>query len=101
MVDDLEAALVEAGVAGVTAEDGGELLRLILFADDAILLAESAEDAQKALDTMEEFYLRWGLVPIPAKCEVIVWSPDGSQSAPKLTLIGRELSVKRLCTSAC
>ena len=95
MVDELEAALISAGVVGVMTENGGQLLREILFADDAILLAESAEDAQKALDTVEEFYLRWGLVPNPAKCEVIVWSPDGSQTAPKLTLIGRELSVKK------
>ena len=102
MVDELEAALISADVVGVMTESGGQLLREILFADDAILLAESAEDAQKALDTVEEFYLRWGLVPNPAKCEVIVWSPDGTQTAPKLTLIGRELSVKNeACTSAC
>ena len=94
MVDDLERALVEAGVAGVTAEEGGELFRLILFADDAILLNESTSDAQKALDVVEKFYLRWGLVPNPKKCEVIVWSPDKSQTAPKLTLIGKELGVK-------
>ena len=44
---------------------------------------------------MEQFYLRWGLVPNPAKCEVIVWSPDGTQMAPRLKLIGKELSVKK------
>ena len=94
MVDDLEEALVEAGVAGVAAEEGGELIRLLLFADDAILLNESSDDAQKALDAVEKFYLRWGLVPNPDKCEVIVWSPDKTQMAPKLTLIRRVLGVK-------
>ena len=47
------------------------------------------------MDAVEKFYLRWGLVPNPAKCEVIVWSPDGTEATPALTLIGRELSVKK------
>ena len=95
MVDGLEEALIEAGVTGVAGEEGGELCRLILFADDAILLAECDEDAQKALEVVERFYLRWGMVPNPKKCEVIVWAPGGTtQTPPKLKLIGRELSVK-------
>ena len=62
---------------------------------DAMLLAECDEDAQKALEVVERFYLRWGMVPNPKKCEVIVWAPGGTtQTPPKLKLIGRELSVK-------
>ena len=34
------------------------------------------------------------MVPNPKKCEVITWTPDGTQASPKLKLIGRELSVK-------
>ena len=70
----------EPGVVGVMTENRGQLLREILFADDAILLAESETEAQKALDTVEQFYLRWGLVPNPAKCEVNGWDGNGAKA---------------------
>ena len=49
----------------VAAEEGGEPIRLLLFADDAILLNESSDDAQKALDAVEKFYLLIFYLPDP------------------------------------
>jgi len=94
MIDDLEEALIEAGVRGVDAEEGGERWRMVAYADDVILLAESDEDAQKAVQVTEDFYKRWRLVPNPDKCEVVVW--DGQRrTAPKIVMRGVELAVRR------
>jgi hypothetical protein len=52
----------------------GRLLRAILYADDIVLLAESAEDLQALLNVLEEFCTAAGMSPNPKKCEVVVYN---------------------------
>ena len=43
MVDALEEALVESGARGVDCEEGGARWRLMMYADDVVLVAETQE----------------------------------------------------------
>jgi hypothetical protein len=52
----------------------GLVLRAILYANDIILLAESAQDLQALLDVLEDFYTAAGMRPNPKKCEVGVYN---------------------------
>ena len=93
MVDALEEALIESGVRGVECEEGGRRWRLMMYADDVVLVAESQDDARMAVKAAEEFYLRWGLAPNPKKCEVIVWEEEGKMR-PRIEMMGKELDVR-------
>ena len=93
MVDALEEALIESGVRGVDCEEGGRRWRLMMYADDVVLVAESQDDARMAVKAAEEFYLRWGLAPNPKKCEVIVWEEEGKMR-PRIEMMGKELDVR-------
>jgi hypothetical protein len=46
---------------------------VILYADDIVLLAESAQDLQALLDVLEDFCTAAGMRPNPTKCEVVVY----------------------------
>jgi hypothetical protein len=52
----------------------GQLLQAILYADDIVLLAESAQDLQALSDALEEFCTAAGMRPNPKKCEVVVYN---------------------------
>ena len=73
-VDDLAAMLKETGV-GIKLVD--QLLNVLLFADDTVLMAETADDLRKLLTTLEAFCNKWRLEVNETKTEVMI-VPDGN-----------------------
>jgi hypothetical protein len=57
----------------VGVELGGEMLRLLLYADDLTLLATSAADLQKLLDCLQGFCDHYQMHVDVAKCVVVVF----------------------------
>ena len=49
-------------------------LFLLLYADDTILMAESAEDLQKALNSMYQYCVDWNLEVNPKKTKIVIFS---------------------------
>jgi hypothetical protein len=72
-IDRLESYL-EARAPTLVVKVTGRLLRAILYADDIVLLAESAQDLQALLVVLEEFCTAAGMRPNPKKCEVVVYN---------------------------
>ena len=58
-VNDLEQELDNKGVNGI--DIGIVKLLLLLYADDIVLFAKTAEELQKSLDILEEYCDRWKL----------------------------------------
>jgi hypothetical protein len=52
----------------------GRLLCYILYADDIVLLAESAHNLQALLNELEEFCTAAGMTPNPKKCEIVFFN---------------------------
>ena len=70
--DRLEQWLADrVGTLGVSL--GGDLLRLLLYADDLTLLAASAKDLQTLLDYLQGFCDRYQMHVNVAKCAVVVF----------------------------
>ena len=72
-IDRLESFL-EARAPTLGVNITGRLLRAILYADDIVLLADSAQELQALLDVLEEFCRAAGMRPNPKKCEVVVYN---------------------------
>jgi hypothetical protein len=72
-IDRLESFL-EAHAPTLGVKVAGRLLRAILYANDIVLLAQSAQDLQALLDVLEEFCTATGMRPNPKKCEVVVYN---------------------------
>ncbi len=68
-VDDL---VTEVNAANAGVMIGASMISLLLFADDIVLLAESAEDLQRSLDTVEGWCRKWRLELNTEKSEVMV-----------------------------
>ena len=85
-ISDLPKMLEEHGSKGVWLYD--VWLRVLLYADDGALLANSAEDLQKMLDILRIILLiycaKWRLFVNVAKTEIVVFNRD--------TKIGRDKS---------
>lgn len=79
-IDRFESFVAErAAAAGV--DLGGRLLRMLLYADDMVLLASSAADLQRLLDVLHEFCVENKLEVNVRKTEVVVfgrrrWRPS-------------------------
>ena len=60
---------------GKGVEVGGRQVRLLMYADDIVLLAESAEDLQRMLDVVTAYSTQWRfrLNPKKGKSEVMLW----------------------------
>ena len=83
--------------AGVTLLGRPTLLRLLLFADDMVLLADNTRDLQALLDALHGFCQEEGLRVNASKSEVVVfgasaWRPPPTQ--PPFTCGGDPLPVK-------
>jgi hypothetical protein len=50
----------------------GQYLGLLLYADDIVMMAESPEDLQKMIDTLQEFAARWRFEVNKSKTQVMV-----------------------------
>ncbi len=71
-IDRLESFLA-ARAPTLGARVTGRLLRAILYANDFVLLAESAQDLQALLDVLKEFCTAAGMRANLKKCEVVVY----------------------------
>ena len=77
-LNDLEQEFVEKGVQGI---DVGMLnLCLLLYADDIILLANSAENLQNSLNVLADYCTRWKLTVNTTKTKVMVFRKGGRLS---------------------
>lgn len=74
-VNDLEDKLFEKGVDALDVYD--MKLFLLLYADDAVLLSDSAKGLQKSLDILHDYCVRWKLYLNTDKTKVIVFRRGG------------------------
>ena len=85
---------------GITCTDREEetnvLLRLftLLYANDTILLSESAEDLKKMLDILCDYCQQWRLTVNTEKTKIIVFSGGKVRKLPSLTLNNQLLEVQ-------
>lgn len=68
-------------------------LFVLLYADDTILLCESAEELQKALLALDEFCLEWSLTVNISKTNVIIFSRGKVQKNPEFKVKDSNLQV--------
>ena len=76
-------------------EEMDTLLKLyvLLYADDTIVMAESAEQLQKALDALNEYCDSWALTVNISKTNVIIFSRGKVRKYPKFYLGKNEIKV--------
>jgi len=63
----------EAKALGLGVDVGGQLVAILLYADDVVLLAKSQEDLQKLLDAVAAFFRRWRLEVNLSKTKVMAF----------------------------
>ena len=68
-------------------------LFLFLYADDTIILAESAEELQKALNGLHVYCLRWGLEVNLDKTKVVIFGKRRVQNHPGFLFGSEEVKV--------
>ena len=68
-------------------------LYLLLYADDTIILAESVNDLQKALNKLHDYCQTWGLSINTDKTKVVVFAKGKIRIKPVLKLNNKELEV--------
>ena len=56
---------------------GNKNISNLLFADDVVLIANSAEDLQHLIDGMASFSLQWGLVVNTDKTAIMIFNKAG------------------------
>ncbi len=66
-------------------------LFLLMYADDTVLLAESAEGLQKALDTLETYCTKWHLTVNTEKTKILIFTRKKKQIDTIFHLNGRPL----------
>ena len=74
-VNDLEQELSEKGVNGI--DIGMVQLLLLLYADDIVIFAKSAEELQKSLDILEVYCDRWNLTVNENKTKIVIFRKGG------------------------
>ena len=68
-------------------------LYLLLYADDTVILAESQEQLQAALNSMYLYCQTWQLQVNPAKTKVVIFSKRKIKEKPVFTYNGENLAV--------
>ena len=71
-------------------------LYLLLYADDAVLLAESPGDLQRSICAMKEYCDLWKLNVNVAKTKVVIFSRGKTSTIPKFVLGENEVEVVTL-----
>jgi hypothetical protein len=84
-IDDLLSSCTHGGVSVPGAPD---TVPGLLFADDGVLLAESADSLQSALDDAGRWATTWGMSFGISKCGTMVVSPESSHDPRTWTLQG-------------
>lgn len=54
------------------------MVKLLLFADDMVVLADTAEDLQNSLDRLYDYCNTWGLSVNTDKSKIVVFRKRGS-----------------------
>ena len=70
----------EAKTLGLGVDYGGQLVAILLYADDVVLLANLQEDLQKLLDAAAAFFKRWRLEVNLRKTKVMAFGARGKGS---------------------
>ena len=70
-----------------------ETIPTLKHADDTVVMATSAEDAQILLDVLAVWCKKWQITPNALKCECVVFENTGHTS-PALTFAGKTLPVE-------
>ena len=65
----------------------------LLYADDTVILAESATQLQKALDAAHDYCKHWGLSVNSTKTKIMIFSKGRIRNKPSLNFGGDELEV--------
>lgn len=74
---------------------GKELLQLLLYADDLVLLAESAQHLQQMLDALQQFCELTGMTVNVKKSEAVIFnSKYDVEAAPQLRYNGQVMNIK-------
>ena len=75
-------------------------MRLLMYADDIVLLAESAQDLQNMLDVVTAYSRRWRfrLNPKKGKSEVMIFGRKPRNKTREWWLLGKR-SARQRCTS--
>ncbi len=70
-----------------------EMLLQMLYADDLVVMARSADELQARMQLLDDVMQQWGLESSLDKTVVMVTKPDGvvEQAAPRVVLRGTEL----------
>ena len=68
-------------------------LYTLLYADDTVILAESAEELQKALDALEQYCHLWHMQVNIDKSKILFFSRGKVRNFPRFTLGAYELEV--------
>ena len=68
-------------------------LYILLYADDTVIFAESAEELQEALNAMFLYCKSWDLEVNPTKTKITIFCNRKSEHVPKFLYNGQELSV--------
>ena len=69
--------LINSSIGGV--EVGGEVLQMLLFADDIVLFADSASQLQKMLEVMEGYCKKWRFEVNTKKSQVMVCGEENEE----------------------
>ena len=73
-------------------------LFLLLYADDTVIFAESAEDLQAALNIFEEYCSKWKLSINVSKTKILVFSKRKYNNKKEFLLNNEVVEVKDSCT---
>ena len=105
-INDLESSLRKDGVQGLNyintktieylSDDDVEMwlrLYVLLYADDTIILAESASDLQKALDSLYNYCQNWNLTVNDKKTKIVIFSRGKCRLIPTFTFGDSNLEV--------
>ena len=69
---------------------------ILLYADDTIILAESEEELQKALDSAGLYCDRWHLTVNLSKTKIVIFSKGKIKNHREFTFKGRPVEVVSL-----
>ena len=68
-------------------------LYLLLYADDTVIIAESAIDLQKALDKLHDYCCLWDLSVNAEKTKVVIFGNGKIRNKPRIMLSNKELDI--------
>ncbi len=95
----MESHLQERGCSPVSLEtnnaQNGYLLKLLvlLYADDTIILSESAEGLQFALNALVDYCIKWKLVINNSKTKIMIFQKRKPRRQPNFVLNGEALDI--------